>query len=74
MANYKLVLFFCTIQADQSGTVVDILAEDGKSVSVDTVSIFLAILTTNRPVNLIAHNSRPDSFFFPFQPLFVIEP
>lgn len=29
------------VQADQSGTVVEILAEDGKPVSVDTVSLLL---------------------------------
>jgi len=30
----------CTLQADQSGTIVEIVAEDAKPVSVDTVSIF----------------------------------
>jgi len=37
---YLETIKLCSIQADQSGTIVEIVAEDAKSVSVDTVSIF----------------------------------
>lgn len=39
MILWHLSINLCIIQADQSGTIVEILAEDGKSVSVDMVSI-----------------------------------
>jgi hypothetical protein len=34
----KFLILFVIIQADQSGTIVEILAEDGKPVAMETVS------------------------------------
>jgi len=34
------------MQADKSGTIVEIIAEDAKPVSVNTVSIFRTLLTS----------------------------
>lgn len=45
------IFVYLHVQADQSGTIVDILVDDGKPVSVDTVSI-RAILTNKSPVIL----------------------
>lgn len=42
------------LQADQSGTIVEIVAEDGKPVSIDTVSFpnkSLALVTYHIPVS-----------------------
>lgn len=66
-SHYKFVYY---MQADQSGTIVEIIAEDAKSVSVDTVSICRTLMTSKTNYLVI----RDLIYFVLLQPLLVIEP
>lgn len=73
IGNNIIHLFFAC-QADQSGTIVEIIAEDGKPVSVDMVFIFPFLIhfhfddtSLNLVLLLFCH-------LFSLQPLLVIQP
>lgn len=60
-------------QADQSGTITEILAEDGKAVSVDMVTFFIFSYSVfSCPCIYILSEST--IIFVKLQPLFVIVP